>query len=135
MEIINKILSEMVQSVIDEQENPLEPFAQLKTLEKYLKKCIEEVEPYAMREAEKHGEKSFAMHGYQFEKRNGYLMYDYTANADYTELENKLKAFKETLTKVSKLGRTVVDEDTGEVIQPLPVKGGTKDSLIIKKIQ
>jgi hypothetical protein len=88
-----------------------------------------------MREAEKHSEKTFAMNGYQFEKRNGYLMYDYSANADYTELENKLKAFKETLTKVSKLGKTVVDEDTGEVIQPLPVKGGTKDSLIIKKIQ
>jgi hypothetical protein len=135
MQVINNILSEMVQSVVSGQVNALEPYAILKTLEKYVKKCIDEVEPYAMREAEKHSEKTFAMNGYQFEKRNGYLMYDYSANADYAEMENKLKAFKETLTKVSKLGKTVVDEDTGEVIQPLPVKGGTKDSLIIKKIQ
>jgi hypothetical protein len=131
MNNLKQQISESVQHVLDEKIDALEVYAHLKSLETYLKKALETVKPYAMSEADKY-EKSFEKYGFKFEKRNGHVTYDYTANDDYKEMFERLKSVETILANASKMGKAIVDEETGEIYQPCPVKSGVSDSLIVK---
>lgn len=132
---IKNNLAETVQKVEDGAFNPLEAYAHLKDMEKFVKDCILQIEPLAHEEAGNYNEKTFSEFGFEITKRNGSITYDYNNDAEYKEKYKALADYKKLLTSASKLGKAIVDEDTGEIFQPCPVKSGAKDSLIIKKIQ
>jgi hypothetical protein len=135
MENLENNLADLLDKVEDGAVNPLEVYANLKTFEKFVKDCISQVEPLAMDEAGNYNEKTFSEFGYEITKRNGSVTYDYNANAEYKEKYAALSEYKKILTQASKLGKAIVDEDSGEIFQPCPVKSGAKDSLVIKKIK
>jgi hypothetical protein len=134
MKNLENNLADLLDKVEDGAANPLEVYANLKTFEKFVKDCISQVEPLAMDEAGNYNEKTFSEFGYEITKRNGSVTYDYNANAEYKEKYAALSEYKKILTQASKLGKAIVDEDSGEIFQPCPVKCGAKDSLVIKKI-
>jgi hypothetical protein len=134
MKNLENNLADLLDKVEDGAANPLEVYANLKTFEKFVKDCISQVEPLAMDEAGNYNEKTFSEFGYEITKRNGSVTYDYNANAEYKEKYAALSEYKKILTQASKLGKAIVDEDSGEIFQPCPVKSGAKDSLVIKKI-
>lgn len=88
--------------------------------------------PIAWDEALKHSEKSYKENGIYVEKRIGYAKYDYDSNAEYREKKKELKELEENLKQASKSGKSIIDNETGEIYEPLKVKSYSKDSLIIK---
>jgi len=132
------LLSAAVQSAVDGEASALEVFALLKTEEKkmqdFFDKAKEQIEEAALNEANTFTEKSFEFKNYKIEKRQGRAIYNYKNVGIWNRLKEKMS----TIEKLSKLasesrnfGKTIVDDDTGEVIEPCEVKY-SKDVLIIK---
>ena len=134
MDQIKEQLSNTVQSVEDGNFNSLEAYANLDMLEKFIKECKNQIFDSALEEHGKHGEKTFSAFGYQFTSKNGSVKYDYDGHEELAKKEAEVKRIKDLLKNASKLGKAIVDEETGETFSPLPIKSGTKDSLSIKKI-
>lgn len=62
---------------------------------------------------------------------NGRVMYDYTTDQKYWELEKKLKARKELLDFAIKSSEQVFDSD-GELVEKCPVKSYGEDVLTLR---
>ena len=71
------------------------------------------------------------LNGVNFKRRQGYAVYDYSQNAMINHYENLLKQRKELIKQACKAGEAVTDPNTGEEIEPVPVKNYTKDSIVI----
>ena len=112
--------------------NALEFYAELKEFSGAIIKTIKAIEPEAQTEAALHGGKTFTAFGYEITKRAGYATYNYEANAEFKERSEDLKKFQNMLKEASRLQKSIIDEDTGEIFQPCPIKSGAKDSLVIK---
>lgn len=132
------LLSAAVQSALNGEASYLEVFALIKTEEKkmqdFFDKAKEQIEEAALKEANSFTEKSFEFKNYKIEKRQGRAIYNYKNVGAWNKLKEKLS----TIEKLSKLaadsrnyGKTIVDYETGEVIEPCEVKY-SKDILIIK---
>ena len=134
MKNLENNIANLVQDIEDGRFNPLEGYANLKVFEKFVKDAINQIEPLALEEAGNYNEKTFSEFGFQITKRNGYVSYDFSSNEDVLRLEAELKARKDILKNASKMGKSIIDEDTGEIYEPCPIKGGTKDTLSIKRI-
>ena len=132
MKNLKEQISATIQDVQDGNFNPLEAYANLKSLEKYLKTSYLQIEESAIEEAEKYGEKTFEDFGFSVTVRNGNTTYDYSSNVDIKRLEGELKYIKDLLKNASRMDKVIVDENTGETYSPCPIKSGSKQSLIIK---
>ena len=65
------MLDQIIQAVRDGEKPALTAYAELKTIEKELKAALAEVQPDAVADAERYGEKTFNAHGFCFELRQG----------------------------------------------------------------
>lgn len=135
MKNLENNLAELVQEVENGSFNPLEAYARLKTFEKFVKDCYTQIEHLAMEEADNYSEKTIKDFGFEITKRAGSITYDYSVNEDVRRLEVELKTIKDILKNASKMGKSILDEESGEVFEPCPAKGGVKDSLSIKRIK
>lgn len=115
---INLTLSEFIQSVIDGNANPLEAYIHLKKIEKHLKGAFECVEPMAFQEAGKWSEKTFTYKGAEIQKKNAAGKWDFTNVSLYKESQKRLKQIEELAKVAAKGCATVVDETSGEVVEP-----------------
>lgn len=115
---VKTILGELVQQVIDGNADPLEAYIHIKDLERYIKQCNEAVEPLAYQEADKWTEKTFVYKGAEIQKKNSAGRWDFTNVALYKESQQRLKQIEELAKVAAKGGATVVDEKSGEVVEP-----------------
>ena len=71
------------------------------------------------------------LNGVNFKSRQGYAVYDYSQDGMVDHYEKLLKQRKDLIKSACKAGKPVVDPNTGEEINPVPVKNYTKDSIVI----
>jgi len=71
------------------------------------------------------------LNGVHFKSRQGYEILDYSQDGMIDHYEKLLKQRKDLIKSACKAGKPVVDPNTGEEINPVPVKIYTKDSIII----
>ena len=75
--------------------------------------------------------------GFKFEVRNGGTMYNFKSIDKVQGKEQELKDLKnlyKTAYKLKQDGKSMIDEDTGEIIDEFPEISYRKSSLIIKKV-
>jgi hypothetical protein len=81
---------ELQQQVIDGNANALEAYINLKKLEKALASVIANVQPYAMDEASRYGERTFDKFGAKVELKNAAIVAcEYETAASYREKEKE----------------------------------------------
>jgi hypothetical protein len=71
------------------------------------------------------------LNGVHFKSRQGYAILDYSQDGMIDHYEKLLKQRKDLIKSACKAGKPVVDPNTGEEINPVPVKSYTKDSIVI----
>ena len=71
------------------------------------------------------------LNGVHFKSRQGYAVLDYSKDGMVDHYEKLLKQRKDLIKSASKAGEPVTDPNTGEEINPVPVKNYTKDSIVI----
>ena len=77
-------------------------------------------------------DKSETLNGVTFERRNGGVTLDYEKDAEYARLKTLLDQRKDLLKKATQSDDDVIDPNTGEIINPVPVKTHSKESIAIK---
>lgn len=126
---------QLINAVKDGEVNPLQLKALFKTLEHVCDKVEKEIKDNVMREVERYGEKRFTAFGFEVEKSEVGVKYDFSvcgdpvynhrakileeAKAQLDERAQFLKSLREPL--------TVVDDESGEVatVRP-PLKKSTE---------
>ena len=71
------------------------------------------------------------LNGVNFKSRQGYAVYDYSQDGMVDHYEKVLKQRKDLIKSACKAGEPVTYPNTGEEINPVEVKGYTKDSIVI----
>ena len=71
------------------------------------------------------------LNGVNFKSRQVYAVYDYSQDGMVDHYEKLLKQRKDLIKSACKAGKAVTDPNTGEEINPVEVKGYTKDSIVI----
>lgn len=129
-----KDYTEAVQQVLDGLADPIEVFANIKQDLDLLNKCKEQIEEYAMKEAEKFG-KNFEYKGFKIELRDGGRNYSFKNIKEWVdktkevkEIEEKAKAAYSSYEK----GLQTANAD-GEIME-LPEVTFRKASIIVKKL-
>ena len=134
----NQLIDDVEQGVT----NPLALHIRLTLIEKSFDKVKEAIKKQALAEAEKHNQKSFDHMGCKIEVKEMGVRYDYSACNDWewnqvNELKNgyeiSLKNRQEFL-KYLKKKETIVNEETGEVIEIFPpIKTSTTTIAVTPK--
>jgi hypothetical protein len=122
---IQSFANGIVQSVRNGNEDPLDVLLQVRAMEKALKIILDNVKPFAEREAEKYPGNKFEFRGNEFAKCDVKTEYDYTTSKDpiyerrLYEFEKAQKELKEreAFLKAIKEPITLVDDLTGEVVE------------------
>lgn len=126
-------LEQLVQDVLDGNESPLLAWGVLADFEKTIKKCKAEIREAVEIEADKE-DRHFTHRGYEFERRNGSIQWNFSQCQEVVEAENVLRIAKEKAKqayKANQNGMLNVSKD-GELID-LPTVTYKKDSLIVKQ--
>ena len=133
MMLVRESISQAVQQVIDGNADPLEVWAQIKGLEKFIDDAKSQIEKAALIEAEKYGEKTFEYKGMTFNKIEGRAMYKYDHLPMWNALKEEMKHIEEkskSAARNQQIGVNSVDDD-GVVIDPCIITY-TKPSLSVK---
>ena len=128
-----KIISELESGRI----NPLDLLKQIKCFEKVIEQTKDTLSKMAREEAEKYGAKSFEYKGIKIELAEVGTKYDYSQCNDFVlakvseELSklNESKKQRETFLKSLKEPISLVDEESGDIIQVLPPIKSSTSSL------
>jgi len=111
---------------------PLKFYSELSELEKLIKEAKEEIIESALKEFDRHGTTKVNLHGFEITlSKTG--RYDYSQSSTWEQKNNSLKELEKKMQFAFKAGGTVVDENTGEVIDPaiyLP----NRETLKFKKL-
>lgn len=125
-------LEEKKQQVLNGDYNALKLYGELADLEKAIKKAKAEILEDAIIEFEKHGEKSVSANGFEISKSQS-GRYDYSDNADWNKLQSNIKELEKKMQAAYKGGGEILDNDTGEIIEPATYKA-SKEGLKFKKL-
>lgn len=127
---INEFSDNLIAPVNEGEQNPLDLFLQLKALEELVKITKDKLKDEALSEAEKHGAKSFELHGVKVEVASVKTDYDFSGCHDEKlfrlefDLEcakAKVEERKEFLKSLRQAMNIVTDDGEGVTIYP-PVK-------------
>lgn len=122
-----------VLSAIEEGfECPLEVFAMLKTMQSVLESVTSKVQLLALTQAQ-HYTPDELREGFGLEHGNSPEKWDYTQDSEYQIHDAALKARKKLLKKAVDKGKEWLDEETGELISPVPLK--TASTPYLKKVK
>src|SRR5690606_10263102 len=136
---IQSFANGIVQSVRNGDEDPLDVLLQVRAMEKALKIILDNVKPYAEKEADKYPGQTFDFKGNEIAKTDVKTEYDYSVSGDpiyqqrLYEFEKAQKELKEreAFLKAVKEPMTVVDPITGEVSELRPPLKKTVSGLKI----
>jgi hypothetical protein len=123
--------AQLVQDVLDGNQDPLEAFGLLKRLQDNIDRCIAEIKPDALSEAEKDKNKTYPL--FKTEFRNGKRTWDFDTVPLIVDMENKLKAIKavyKSAYEQSQKGMQTVDQDG--VLLDLPTCKHGEDTISVK---
>ena len=126
-------LSNTVQEILDNKFSALEGYIFLKELKDHLDTCIDAIKEKAFLEAKEYDKQE--AYGYKVSITNGYTTYDYSSNPDYANLKAELKKLEDKLKTASKQGMALLNEETGEVYEPCPIKGGVSETFKLTKVK
>lgn len=126
-------LSNTVQEVLDNKFSALEGYIFFKELKEHLATCIDAIKEKAFIEAKEYDKQE--KFGYKISVTNGYNKYDYSVNQDYSRLSKEIKELEDKLKTASKNGMSFLNEETGEVFEPCPVKGGVSETFKLMKVR
>lgn len=139
MEVSNKIydiLKKLRDDTTNEENDPLLAFAEVKQIEKIVKAAKDEIEPFAMNELDRIGEKTHIAHGFSFTKVNGRRIFDYKNCPSWTRVEQEKKAIESELKAnfayMERHGAISANSDTGEIGE-IPQLKPSKDSITVKQ--
>lgn len=127
------IYSAMIQDVIDGNTDPILAYAKIKSTLDFLNRCLDEIKDYAVEEAQKY-DKTFELHGFKFERRNGVKRYSFKHLEKWKDLNKKVKDFEQASKQayLAKQKNLLQITEDGEVME-LPEVTQTPDVLIVKK--
>lgn len=121
-----------VLSAIEEGfECPLEVFAMLKTMQSVLESMTPKVQKLALMKAQ-HYTPDELREAFGLEQGNSPEKWDYAQDGEYQMHDKALKARKKLLKKAVDEGKEWLDEETGELISPVPLK--TASTPYLKKV-
>jgi hypothetical protein len=133
---MTNFINELTQNALDGSANALEAYIELKRIETALKTALESLTDAAYQEADKFTEKTFALKGAEVTKKSAAGRWDYSHIHQYSATKERLKTIEEMAKQAAasaKHGRTIIDDATGEVIEPAIYTEG-KSLLAIKLI-
>ena len=130
MQAINEV-AEYAQMVADGVINPLRVMVMFNELEKAVKEAKESILQDAITEFEKHGGKPIIEYGFNISK-SASGRYSYDNNPDWVRLSETIKELEKRMQTAYKGGGSILDESTGELIEPAIYKPN-KESLTFKK--
>lgn len=132
---VDMFSNQLINAVENGDVNPLQLKALFKIMEKVAEKVDAGIKDSIMREADKYSEKKFNLYGFDIEKTEVGVKYDYLACGDpiYEQRHAILEAAKAQLEERAAFLKalsgplTIVDDESGEVatVRP-PVKKGTE---------
>ena len=123
--VIADIVEEAVNAVKEGHIDPMEAAIRLKANEEILKDIRKQLDDLIIDQAEQYAKGERFLQGVEFNVVNGRKAYDFSDDAEWTELKAKIKAREEYLK-----ARPGFDPETGEA-NPTKIKYG-KDYLTIK---
>jgi hypothetical protein len=121
------------EQVLNGNYNPLQLMKELTELEKAIKEAKSEIMEEAINEFDKHGAKTIKEYGYEISSTQS-GRYDYSNNPDWNSLNNDRKELETKMQAAYKANGSVIDEETGELIEPALYKSN-KASLRFKKLK
>jgi hypothetical protein len=120
LETWQKYLPQLHQNVSEGLESPLEAFAQIRKVLHIGEYWLEQLKTTALAEAENLHKDELYLIG--FEISHSGEVWNYQEDAEYLRLEIALKQRKELLKVASRHRKAFLDENSGEMIQPVSLK-------------
>ena len=112
---------EVTQAVLDGDRKALDAFIELKVLLSELQDCISKIEPLAIEDRLKYGKENPVKMGFLVEYSDGTPRYSYKHSSAWAEASAQLKSIEEQMKQSVKLGKTILDENTGETLEPAEI--------------
>lgn len=123
---------EIIENIKNGSQEALPNLKLLKDFKKEFDTMVKDIELIALEEANDY-DKSFELHGFKFEKRNGRATYNYKDIEEWNKVKEQLTdiemKYKGIYSQYQR-GITPIDEN-GEVL-PMPKVSYSKDVLIVK---
>lgn len=112
-----KLASEAQEGDVD----ALDAYIQLKLALSELTDAVESITPLAIDQRLKYGKENLVRNGFLVEYSEGTPRYSYKHYSGWYQISEQLKAVEEMMKQSAKLNKAIVDEQTGEVIEPAKV--------------
>lgn len=103
---------------------PSKAYVQLRAIKSELEDIIKQVEDGLVDEITRMGNEDLIVDGYKILHLQGRTSLDYKASDVWNEYKESLKAVEEKLKQATKLKVDIVDPESGEVYEALPVRHG-----------
>ena len=123
---------QLVQDVIDGEESSLKAYAILKEIKDDIDKSFSIIKEIALEDSNKYN-KEFEESGYQFERRNGGILYDFSEIPEWKYHNDKIKKIEERAKYAYKAYENKLQLLNDDEIVKIPKTSYRKDSLLIKK--
>ena len=125
IEIVSK---EMTESIINGEVDAIEFSVRCQFAIDTLTECLKIAKPYALKSIDK----ETTMLGAKLEVAESGVKYDYSANQTWKEIETKLdpllkekKAIEDKVKMATKIGNSIIDENSGEIVASPVAKTST----------
>lgn len=112
---------ELAHQVAEGNKNPLDAYVELKILLSEVQDALSSIEPLAIEERIKYGKENLVRRGFLIEYSDGTPRYSYKHYGAWAEASESVKKIEEMMKQSAKLGKTIVDDGTGEIIEPAVV--------------
>jgi hypothetical protein len=103
---------------------PSKAYVQLRAIKSEVEDIIKQVEEGLVDEITRMGNEDLIVDGYKISHMQGRTSLDYKASDVWNEYKESLKEVEEKLKQATKLKVDIVDPESGEVYEALPVKHG-----------
>lgn len=99
-------------------------YVQLRAIKSELDDVIKDIETGLVDEITRMGNEDLIVDGFKISHMKGRTSLDYKASDVWNEYQASLKAVEEKLKQATKLKVDIVDPESGEVYEPVPVRQG-----------
>lgn len=112
---------ELANGVESGDADALKAFVSLKLALSELSDLVDKIAPLAIEKRLSYGKENPVINGFAIEYSEGTPRYSYKHYGAWAQASEQLKTIEEMMKQSAKLGKTIIDESTGEVIEPATV--------------
>lgn len=120
MNLIDNAL-ELARKASEGETDPLDAYIDLKLALSELTDALESIAPLAITQRLKYGKENPIRKGFMVEYSEGTPRYSYKHFDLWAKANEQVKSIEEVMKQAAKLNKTIIDEATGEVIEPASV--------------